>query len=769
MSKKSGKLFSKRTSSLFIISNLILSIFAFTFLVYSASVVSGQSVPSSNLPERLTAPSANTPAAAAALSNTPKTFNFGKVVTLSDSSGLPVTFDASVEWAHDPSSGLYQTVTPSANGQFSASVDDLAEATGLTTDQIAQKAGVELQNTNPIGINFGTGTGAYFANNILTGFYYSLLVIGGIQLIGGLFGVDSGLTNALSLGAFAGIQSAEIAKSLFSGSNSLFGTGMGGGIIGTTGIGIAIGLIVFAATYKSTDTETISFQCNVWRPPRGGEDCEKCNVDSKNFPCTEYRCKSLGAACQLLNAGSGEEKCAWVNSNDVNSPTISPNYENISSGYSYENVHIRPPGLGMEIKNANTEGNEDGCVEAFFPLEFGVVTNEPTQCKIDYNHTSNFDDMQYDFGGSSTYKYNHTQTLSLPGPANLNRENPELRNDGVYNLFIRCQDPNGNTNEDEFVTKFCVKPGPDTTPARIETTSLINGMPISYNKDKLNITVFTNEPADCKWSHEDKDYDVMENTMTCSQSVTEFNANLLYTCSGNLNEIEDRKDNDFYFRCKDQPGALDADRNVNEESYKFTVKGTQPLNILRSGPNGTIMGSTSIVSVNLEVETGNGFRDGDAICYFSTTGNENDYVKFFETGSFSHRQRQDLVRGDYTYYFKCVDLGGNADYNKTKFRVEIDDKAPRVVRVKHDAGESSVCGAAGCIQVLTDENSQCSYSTTSCNFELNNGIKMPFDDTKVHYAEWTTDFNYYIKCQDNAGNQPGPASCSMIVKAYNSK
>ncbi len=626
-----------------------------------------------------------------------------------------------------------------------------------------------------LGISLGTGSGGFAAFNLLQGLMWAGVAVGVIQMLGGLLGADQNLINALSYSAFAGIMAGKTAYALFGTgaegeAGGLVSNGLSSGL--AAGIGIAVGLLIFALTYKTSSSEAINFQCKVWQPPKGGADCEKCNLDTKNFPCTEYKCRSLGGACQLLNKGTGEEKCAWIDARDVTSPIITPNYENISEGYQYANVHIRPPGLGFEIKNTNTTGNEVGCVEAFYPLQFGISTNEPTRCRIDYNHTKSFDDMQYDFGGSSTYDYNHTEKLSLPGPANINNDStlgPEIKNDGVYNLFARCEDPNGNSNVDEFAIKFCVRPGPDTTPAKIESTSLINGMPISFGTDTLNMTVYTNEPADCKWSHEDKDYGVMENTMSCARSVTEFNANMWYACNGQLNGIKDREDNNFYFRCKDQPQAQEADRNVNTESYKFTVSGTQPLNILRTGPNGTIMGSTSIVPVTLEVETANGYKDGDATCYFSTTGNDNDYVKFFETGSFIHRQRQDLTRGDYLYYFKCVDHGGNADYNKTRFRVEVDDQPPRVIRVNHDSGESSVCGAAGCIKITTDEESTCVYSTTTCNYEIVNGIKMPYDMTKTHYAEWNTDFNYYIKCTDKAGNEPTPTTCSMTIKAYNNK
>ncbi len=836
-SLSSKRLISKRIHSLFIISNLVLSLFAFMFIIWEMEGVSGittdneedkdkstlggatsvlgaisiipqaatlvrsgSSTSSAGASSTTTSP--KTPAAAATAKppaknipqaarpagiTSPDVKNYG--ITKSETTlelKEPVAVDSQGKVVEASTQGAKQIneVAIGRNSQVYQEggkfyVNDINGNKIDVTDAVDKgnlKLGdAELINNQPyedpfgLGISLGTGGTGMFFQSILKGFMWAGIAVGVIQMLGGLFGADQALINALSYGAFAGIMAGQVSYGIF-GSGGWAGTNLGGGLWGATGIGIAVGLLVFALTYKDSNTETVNFQCNTWSAPKGGADCEKCNLDSKNYPCTEYKCRSLGAACQLLNAGTGEEKCAWVNDRDVTSPIIYPNYENISSGYQYSNVKIRPPGIGMEIKNMDTSGgNEEGCIEAFFPLQFGISTNEPTQCKIDYNHTQGFEDMQYFAGGSSTYKYNHTQTLSLPGPSNINREFPELKNDGIYNLFMRCSDPNGNVNEDEFAVKFCVKPGPDTTPPKIESTSLINGMPISFNTDTLNITVFTNEPSDCKWSREDKDYGVMENTMACARSVTEFNANLWYACNGKLTGIEDRKDNKFYFRCRDQPLAEESDKNVNEESYEFIVKGTQPLNILKVKPNGTIMGSTSVISVNLEVETANGFKDGDAICYYSTTGNENDYVKFFETGSFMHRQRQDLQAGSYNYYVKCVDLGGNADYNKTKFKLEIDDKAPRVVRVKHDSGESSVCGAKGCLQVTTDEESICSYSTTTCNFELSNGIKMPFENTKVHYAEWSTDFNYYIKCADKSNNQPAPTGCSMVVKAYNKK
>jgi hypothetical protein len=199
----------------------------------------------------------------------------------------------------------------------------------------------------------------------------------------------------------------------------------------------------------------------------------------------------------------------------------------------------------------------------------------------------------------------------------------------------------------------------------------------------------------------------MQNEMTCSKSITDMNKDLLYTCSGNLTGIQDRKANDFYFRCEDQPFKPKDERNRMTQSHKLTLIGTQPLNIkdgsVKPKDGSVVEGATTTVEVNLELQTENGYKDGEATCYYSIN-DENNYVQFFETNSFIHKQRQDLVEGEYTYHYKCVDQGGNAASTKTKFRVFIDKDPPQVVRVLYNSNN---------LQIITDEEAVCRYTTDS--------------------------------------------------------
>jgi len=234
-----------------------------------------------------------------------------------------------------------------------------------------------------------------------------------------------------------------------------------------------------------------------------------------------------------------------------------------------------------------------------------------------------------------------------------------------------------------------------------------------------------------------------------------MNNNNVYTCRTTLTGIEDRKENDFYFRCKDQPYATTG-RNVNTQSYLYSVIGTQPLNIMEIGPNETIFGATDVIPVYLTVKTDNGYNNGESVCYYSTTGDENDYIQFLETNQTNnHKQRQDLTEGDYTYYIKCVDLGGNAAYNVTNFEVKTDRSGPAIVRAFKQDNQ---------LNIITDEKADCSYSNKDCNFEIDSGIKMTTLDYRNHGTDWATKDNFYIRCKDKYNNQPNPNECSIIIR-----
>jgi len=193
------------------------------------------------------------------------------------------------------------------------------------------------------------------------------------------------------------------------------------------------------------------------------------------------------------------------------------------------------------------------------------------------------------------------------------------------------------------------------------------------------------------------------------------------------------------------------------ESFILNILGTQPLVIDEISPeNETIKDSTSPVKVAFEVKTSAGFDQGKSICYYSDTGIEDDFVKFFETDSFQHKQDLFLPAADYIYYIRCVDLGGNKDDKIINFSVEADNSAPVVIRISHEEQY---------LKIITNEDAKCVYDIVDCSYPIETGIPLTEIDGKNHFADWSIQSNVYIKCQDSYGNQPLPNQCSAIIKS----
>src|SRR3989338_8907105 len=103
--------------------------------------------------------------------------------------------------------------------------------------------------------------------------------------------------------------------------------------------------------------------------------------------------------------------------------------------------------------------------------------------------TNSFEEMSYYMGSDNTFAFNHTEKLSMPNPNEINKVASEIKDDGVYTEYIRCQDVNGNFNADPFLVRFCVDKGPDTTPVRIEKLDIPSGTPILYNQSSVDMPV----------------------------------------------------------------------------------------------------------------------------------------------------------------------------------------------------------------------------------------------------------------------------------------
>ncbi|MDP6671229.1 MAG: hypothetical protein QGI60_05470, partial [archaeon] len=255
-------------------------------------------------------------------------------------------------------------------------------------------------------------------SHLAKGFGWAMLAYTAINALGPALGLSPEATKSLASAAGGGMAAATIAQAI--GANAATSTGLASSIGAYAGpIGWIVGGLIFAFSYKKTKQQLVAFSCLPWQPQQKGNDCTLCN--NRDIPCSQYQCKSLGQACELVNAGTDEEKCDWVNRFDSTPPFMEPLESALLDNYRYTpDGAVSPPNRGVKILYENSQ---DNCIPAFTPLKLGVeITKgggeegkepEPAACKIDTLRQNTFEEMRFFLSGG-LLKYNHTYSLSLP-------------------------------------------------------------------------------------------------------------------------------------------------------------------------------------------------------------------------------------------------------------------------------------------------------------------------------------------------------------------
>ena len=485
-----------------------------------------------------------------------------------------------------------------------------------------------------------------------------------------------------------------------------------------------ITVVYLVVEYANENETTVAYtaDCNLWQPPTGGKNCELCN--DQYAPCSEYKCRSLGASCDLVNEGTSNETCVSLYVNDVNSPHITPQKEALS-----ESLTI------TETEEEGDKGYEiNELIPAFTPVTFAIETDEPALCHYSSEVGVEYDAMANTFG-AGIYTYDHALTFSLGDE--VTSEEVVALTQGIHTIYIRCADSNGNANERDYFIRFTVDTTPDLTPPEVKYTSINNGAYMPYNASETSFSLYTNEPADCRWNSNETSYEFMSNSMSCVDSSTEQSSAYYgtYACATTLTGVAEREINTFYFKCMDQSG------NVNEDSFKFTTKQTEsPLEITQLLPSETLYD----FNVSLEVETDGGAEFGKAICGYNLE--DVDYTsmaQFLTTNASFHSQPLTLGEGEYTYYVRCQDIAGNRATNSTNFAVEIDNDGPEIASLYVDTVYSVLL-------FVTNENAACEYAPDP--FTFGEGIAMTGEGETEHEANLET-AQYYVICEDAYDNQ----------------
>ncbi len=487
--------------------------------------------------------------------------------------------------------------------------------------------------------------------------------------------------------------------------------------------GDEIGKILGDLLGYKTKEKTVTVECKPWTAPVGGSDCERCDDDvryDKNtygnpVVCSEYRCKSLGTACELVNVGTDNEKCVSKAPNDAAAPVISPWNEILHQGYAAQLT-----GSGYMIQPD---------LPYWQAFTFGVETDEAAQCKWDTMHTNSYQEMAH-FFGTNLFETQANMTLSLPGGHD-------------YTYYVRCIDVNGNANVNEYTIQFSTVDEPDLTAPVIEATSIPSGAYLSANVTSTLLWLKLNEPAaECWWN---KGLDVDRNSVGINQTFLCGNnpenetlnfgdpSSWSFSCAGLLTSIDQGagKQSTYHIRCTDLAG------NSMQQGYQLVLKGSSPLQISHSEPSGTLY----VNDAALNVITISGAENGKARCRYSAQPS-GGFIDFFATGGAQHSQPlTDLLRGDYQYDVHCDDVAGNHAQALISFRIDADMTPPQILQI-YASGDF--------VYVITDEPSTCSYDLDDPSFDFADGTLFGVDTTTHVISEMNS--VYYVRCKDAFDN-----------------
>lgn len=528
-----------------------------------------------------------------------------------------------------------------------------------------------------------------------------------------------------------------------------------------------------------TKKKTATFTCLPWKPPVGGDDCSTCNENPLK-PCTEYRCSSLGAACGLINTDYQYPICIDKYPDDEEYPIISLG-KVLTEGYKFTNETA----TGVGIRTETTEE----CIQEFTVIGFSLNTSEYAWCKFNFS-TTNWNDYEttgeYSNEGNELTK-NHTFEIRTHY---LNTQ--YVDSSGNLNMYIRCQDPAGNLNLNEYVVNFCIIEGPDYRPPEIIRAEPESGSFLEYEVTESGLEIYLDEPADCKYDVvENTDYDYMSNDFTCELYEEGDIPQVEYSCLTipaitGLTETE----NKIYIKCRDHPEfeddedeTNDDDRNTNPQDYPYILYATEnKLKIDSISPeNGSIIEkSMSDRNIDLEVTTSGGMNnDGVSECEYKFIGKVWG-AQFLETNAVHHKQTfTSLPGGSYKINVTCKDDAGNLATKITEFTLSIDTTPPNITYEKTEEGNPILID--GNLILTTDEDAECYYDiTTGCGFGFDDGgvISMTTGwlDTGPHIIyNFDPKEDYHVGCADGWDNsacitikatETDDGTAPVVVRAY---
>lgn len=525
--------------------------------------------------------------------------------------------------------------------------------------------------------------------------------------------------------------------------------------------GTITAILAYTIKWGQTRELTMNFECYPWQPPEGKQDCNACDDDPK-FPCNKYKCESIGLNCVLLGDDELENPTCEYVPLENKAPIISPG--NIDTeGYVFKETEN-----GVDVINTM---REDGRIQEYTPVKFTLKTDEYTMCRFDTdNSATDFDAMDQTLGQHG-YRKEHYIEFNMP-PINVlglaEKEVTELMETYYANfkLYVRCKDYNGNPSGGSYIVGAKINSGPDEK-AVSHTSTKFNPESksfLEYDVETLEMTMWTNEPATCKYSNESGvDYENMLGEMSCNTNfMTDYNKNNGgWPCSTTLNNLN-LEENKIYIKCKDNSDNVNKDdyeyilytsnSELTIESIKLEVFNGDDKVLSDNGYDFEIGGLLRYIDVLSIVKTSGGAKNGESICWWG-----DDYkIKFLdkegrEDKTTNTQMLSNKRQGNYNFPIKCIDDAGNFVEDVIKFEIVSDSTAPEIIRVYSSGNQ---------LTFVTDETSQCFYNTSKwTDFNIQSSTVF----SKTHNIQTESDETYYIKCKDVWGKS-NDGEYAIIVK-----
>ncbi len=363
--------------------------------------------------------------------------------------------------------------------------------------------------------------------------------------------------------------------------------------------------------------------CQLWLPPPGGKDCHLCN-ENPMWPCTEYRCRSLGQDCEFEN-DLGKTTCYAADENDKIPPKIDIVEDSLSPGYSIAESKLR-------IHNKVFDGYRiEPALKPFFIFKMTINTTEDARCTMRYGPKDKYIKSPAFPIDSSRIGKEHNITLRVPPrvefpekisdilnittiteigdmlkkPEEMAKELREKYSEqielasfasgkdidkkideymqkglrilglvrdmmpyyrelidtilekfeqGGYYFFIECTDRAGNANSEQIFLDLTIAGNEDDNiPPVIVGANPKNNSRVPDDQMAQEISLYLNEPSECRYSFFPNDYEKMEKSLDCADSLYDISPfySGSYLCHDTITLNE--SNTTLYIICNDNP------------------------------------------------------------------------------------------------------------------------------------------------------------------------------------------------------------------------